>query len=93
MVKPFRRMQARLVELAQGVEEGLLSACFLNDPDFFELEKEPIFSCSWVFLAPTPEIPKPGDYVFRHILNPSHIVVRGGRVKGQPLSNLLLFGR
>jgi len=83
VVGAFERMRAKLEELAQGVEEGLLPAWIFNDPDLFELEKERIFSRSWVFLAHASEIPKPGDYVLRYILNNPYIVVRGedGKVR------------
>ncbi|WP_243095114.1 Rieske 2Fe-2S domain-containing protein, partial [Thermus thalpophilus] len=70
-------------ELAEGLEQGLVPAGIFNDPEVFELEKERIFSRSWIFLAHASEIPAPGDYVLRYILNNAFIVVRGedGRIR------------
>lgn len=65
-----------LQELAEGLEEGLVPAGILNDPEVFAWEQERIFSRSWIYLGHTSEIPSPGDYVLRYILNNAFILVR-----------------
>ncbi len=57
-------------------EEGKLLAKVYNDPSIFELEAKKIFSKTWIFLAHETEIPWPGDYVLRRIINDSFIVTR-----------------
>ena len=57
-------------------EEGKLLAKVYNEPSIFELEAKKIFSKTWIFLAHESEIPWPGDYVLRRIINDSFIVTR-----------------
>jgi phenylpropionate dioxygenase-like ring-hydroxylating dioxygenase large terminal subunit len=57
-------------------EEGKLLAKVYNAPEIFELEAKKIFSKTWIFLAHETEIPWPGDYVLRRIINDSFIVTR-----------------
>jgi len=71
-----QRLQELLEGLERGLEEGLIPAGIFNDPELFELEASRIFSRSWVYLAHVSEIPSPGDYVLRYILNNAFIVVR-----------------
>src|SRR5262249_15626308 len=49
------------------------------DPHHFELEREKIFSRVWLNVGRQEEIPKPGDYVVKHldVCNTSILVVRG----------------
>src|SRR5713226_6232926 len=54
----------------------MLPARVFNDADIHELEKERIFSRTWMFLAHESEIAKPGDYVQRYIADDSFIVAR-----------------
>jgi phenylpropionate dioxygenase-like ring-hydroxylating dioxygenase large terminal subunit len=62
--------------LAATIAAGKIPAGIYSDPAIFELEKERLFSRSWQFLAHTSEIPDPGDYVVRRIIDDSFIVVR-----------------
>lgn len=57
-------------------EEGKLLAKIYNQSDIFEMERKNIFAKTWVFLAHETEIPDPGDYVVRRIVNDSFIVSR-----------------
>ena len=57
-------------------EEGKLLAKVYNEPAIFELEAKKIFSKTWIFLAHESEIPWPGDYVLRRVINDSFIVTR-----------------
>jgi phenylpropionate dioxygenase-like ring-hydroxylating dioxygenase large terminal subunit len=65
------------------IGRGMIPAYVYSDTDVFALEQEQIFGRSWVFLAHESEIPDPGDYVVRRVLDDSFIVVRdeSGRVK------------
>ncbi|WP_319455887.1 MULTISPECIES: aromatic ring-hydroxylating dioxygenase subunit alpha [unclassified Mycobacterium] len=68
---------AALVEdVARALQDGRMPAGVYNDVDIFEMEKHRIFRRSWAFLAHESEIPNPGDYVVRYIVDDSFIVVR-----------------
>lgn len=58
-------------------EEAKLLAKVYNEPGIFELDVKEIFARTWVFLAHETEIPDPGDYVVRRIINDSFIITRG----------------
>lgn len=72
-----------LSEIAGVIKTGMVPAYIYSDPEVFEREREHLFSRAWVFLAHESEIPRPGDYVVRRVLNDSFIVVRDdtGRVR------------
>jgi phenylpropionate dioxygenase-like ring-hydroxylating dioxygenase large terminal subunit len=57
-------------------EESKLLAKVYNEPSIFEMEAKKIFQKTWVFLAHESEIPWPGDYVLRRIIDDSFIVAR-----------------
>ena len=57
-------------------EESKLLAKVYNEPSIFEMEAKKIFQKTWVFLAHETEIPWPGDYVLRRIIDDSFIVAR-----------------
>lgn len=56
--------------------DSFLLPSLFSDPHVYELEKERIFYKNWVFLAHDSEIPNPGDYVVRYIVDDPFIVVR-----------------
>ena len=58
------------------VRRGMIPAHVYGDPEIFALERDRLFSRSWVYLAHESEIPDPGDYVVRRVLTDSFIVVR-----------------
>ncbi len=53
------------------------------DPEFFELERQVIFSKNWHLVCHVNDVAKPGDYLTFKFLNESILVVRGtdGRVR------------
>ncbi len=55
---------------------GRLPAGIYSDPGVHQLERDRLFSRTWQFLAHESEIPEPGDYVVRRIVDDSFIVVR-----------------
>lgn len=59
-----------------GVRRGMVPAHIYNDEQIFALEKERLFGRAWIFVAHESEIPAAGDYVVRHVLDDSFIVVR-----------------
>ena len=66
-----------MTTIAAHIERGMIPAYVYSDPDVFELERERICSArAWVFLAHESEIPAPGDYVVRRVVDDSFIVVR-----------------
>ncbi|MBO0731327.1 MAG: aromatic ring-hydroxylating dioxygenase subunit alpha [Acidimicrobiaceae bacterium] len=62
--------------LLEQVRAGRFPAGIYSDPDLHAAEREHLFSRAWQFLAHESEIPKPGDFVVRHILDDSFIVAR-----------------
>lgn len=70
-------------KMLEDVRRGMIPAYVYNDDEVFELEKERVFNRSWVFLAHESEVPEPGDYVVRRVLEDSFIVARdeGGTVR------------
>jgi phenylpropionate dioxygenase-like ring-hydroxylating dioxygenase large terminal subunit len=65
--------QARVLD---DVRRGMIPAHIYNDSEIFELEKERLFSRAWIFVGHESEIPAPGDYVVRRVLDDSFIVIR-----------------
>ena len=63
-------------QLVDRVRAGKIPAGVYSEASIHELERERLFSRSWQFLAHESEIPNPGDYVMRRILDDSFIVVR-----------------
>lgn len=58
------------------VRRGMIPAHIYNDEAIFQKEKSNLFSRAWLFVAHESEIPQPGDYVVRKVLDDSFIVVR-----------------
>ena len=67
---------ALAADIGRDIRRGMIPAHVYSDPDVFELERERLFARAWVFLAHESEVPSPGDYVVRRILDDSFIVVR-----------------
>ena len=68
---------ARLAEAAELLDGGYVPSWIYHDPLLFELEKERLFGHTWVFLAHETELPEPGDFVVRSIVDDSVLLVRG----------------
>ncbi len=64
------------------VRNGMIPPAIYSDPEVFALERERVFGQSWMYLAHESEIPHPGDYVVRRIVDDSFIVARddGGTI-------------
>ena len=65
-----------LSSIVSQVRRGMVPAHVYDDPEIFALERDRLFTRSWVFLAHESEIPEPGDYVVRRVLADSFIVAR-----------------
>jgi len=70
------RTDELVTSIERHIADGMVPAHVYSDPTVFELERERLFGRSWVFLAHESEIPSPGDYVVRRIVDDSFIVVR-----------------
>ncbi len=79
-----------LAAVVDNVRRGLIPAHLYNDPGLFELEQQRLFSRAWVFLGHESEIPVPGDYVVRRIVQDSFIVVRDEAGTVRVLFNMCL---
>jgi phenylpropionate dioxygenase-like ring-hydroxylating dioxygenase large terminal subunit len=67
---------AILDDMQRLLPDGEIPAAIFNDPDVFALEREKVFARSWVYLGHESEIPEPGDYVLRYIVDDPYVVVR-----------------
>lgn len=76
--------------VAEALNAGMVPAAIYSDPEIFDLERDRIFPRTWQFLAHTSEIPEPGDYVVRRILEDSFIVVRDESGEVRVLLNMCL---
>jgi phenylpropionate dioxygenase-like ring-hydroxylating dioxygenase large terminal subunit len=79
-----------LAALFADVRRGMIPAHIYNDEEIFRLERERLFSRAWVFVGHESEIPHPGDYVVRRVLDDSFIVSRGEDGQVRALFNMCL---
>lgn len=79
-----------LGELTAQIDRGLIPAYAYSDPELFEIERDQVFGRSWVYLGHESEIPAPGDYVVRRIVDDSFIVVRDEAGQLRVLFNMCL---
>ncbi len=76
--------------IGEKIKNGKVPNTIYNSPEIFELEKERIFGKAWVFVAHESEIPNPGDYVVRNIVDDSFIVTRSDDKKVRVFLNVCL---
>jgi phenylpropionate dioxygenase-like ring-hydroxylating dioxygenase large terminal subunit len=76
--------------LLDDVRRGMIPAHIYNDEEIFRLERDRVFGRSWMFVAHESEIPSPGDYVVRRVLDDSFIVVRDEHGLVRALFNMCL---
>ena len=81
-------MMVDLSKVIADVREGWIPGSIYSHPDIFEVERERVFSRTWVLLAHESEVPEPGDYVVRRILDDSFIVVRDESGRTRALVNV-----
>lgn len=74
----------------RDVRRGMIPAHVYNDAEIFRLERERVFGRTWMFVGHTSEIPSPGDYVVRRVLDDSFIVVRDESGEVRALFNMCL---
>ncbi|WP_431791014.1 Rieske 2Fe-2S domain-containing protein [Kocuria palustris] len=74
----------------EDVRRGMIPAHIYNDKEIFELEKERLFSRSWLFVAHESEVPEAGDYVVRRVLEDSFIISRDEKGQVRALFNMCL---
>lgn len=72
------------------VRRGMIPAHIYNDREIFRLEQERLFERAWVFVAHESEIPSPGDYVVRHVLEDSFIISRDAQGDVRAMFNMCL---
>jgi len=72
------------------VRRGMIPAHIYNDSELFALEKERLFARSWLFIAHESEVPQPGDYVVRRVLDDSFIISRGSSGQVRAMFNMCL---
>jgi phenylpropionate dioxygenase-like ring-hydroxylating dioxygenase large terminal subunit len=77
-------------EILTDVRRGMTPALVYSDPEVFALEKRHIFGRAWMFMAHESEIPDPGDYVVRRIVDDSFIVCRDEQGRVRVLFNMCL---
>ena len=72
------------------VRRGMIPAHIYNDEEIFRLERERLFGRAWIFVGHESEVPQPGDYVVRRVLQDSFIVTRGEDGQVRALFNMCL---
>ena len=77
-------------QVFDDVRRGMIPAHIYNDSAIFELEKERLFSRTWLFAAHESEIPQDGDYVVRRVLNDSFIIARDSQGEIRAMFNMCL---
>jgi phenylpropionate dioxygenase-like ring-hydroxylating dioxygenase large terminal subunit len=83
-------MTAQLEPIVEELRRGMIPATIYSDAEIFAREREQVFGRAWLFLAHESEIPEPGDYVVRRIVDDSFIVVRDEDGKVRVLFNMCL---
>lgn len=83
-------MELDIDRIAADLQAGLIPAEIYNDADVHAAERERLFPRSWVFVAHESEIPYPGDYVVRSVLDDSFIVARDEHGQLRALYNMCL---
>lgn len=76
--------------IAADLRRGLIPAEIYNDAEVHAAERERLFPRSWVFVAHESEIPYPGDYVVRSVLDDSFIIARDEHGQLRALYNMCL---
>lgn len=79
-----------LERIVESVNDGMVPPAIYSDEEIFRLERERVFGRSWMYLAHESEIPEPGDYVVRRIVEDSFIVVRDEDGEVRVLANVCL---
>ena len=76
--------------ILRDVRRGMIPAHIYNDEEIFRLERERLFSRVWTFVGHESEIPWPGDYVVRRVLDDSFIIARGEDGQVRAMFNMCL---
>lgn len=66
-----------MIDYKTLVQDDRIHASLYTAPPVFDDEMERIFHRGWVFVAHESEIPRPGDYVTRHVGTEPVTMVRG----------------
>jgi phenylpropionate dioxygenase-like ring-hydroxylating dioxygenase large terminal subunit len=66
-----------MIDYKALVQDDRIHASLYTDPRVFTDEMERIFHRGWVFVGHDTEIPRPGDYVTRHVGSEPVVMVRG----------------
>lgn len=65
-----------------------LEAPFYIDPSIYDLDVDLVFSRHWIFVAPEPTMPEPGDYITVQIGRNSVLLVRGDDMQVRAFHNV-----
>jgi nitrite reductase/ring-hydroxylating ferredoxin subunit len=65
------------IDYKELVQDDRIHASLYTDPRIFEEEMERIFHRGWVFVGHDSEVPRPGDFITRHVGQEPVIMVRG----------------
>lgn len=76
--------------LLRDVRRGMIPAHIYNDEEVFKLERERLFNRAWLFVGHESEVPQPGDYVVRRVLEDSFIIARGEDGQVRAMFNMCL---
>ena len=71
------RLEQSLARMGNELAQGLVPLWIYNDGDLHLAEQDRIFGQQWIFMAHETEIPDPGDFIVRSIVDDRFIIVRG----------------
>lgn len=74
-------------QIKEKIEEGQYPQWLIADPDIFQLEKEQIFSKTWLFLGHESELNEPGSFVTRMLDDNPVILMKNKENKIQAFLN------
>ena len=74
--------------LTEPVRDGFIPAHIYCDDEVFALERDRLFARSWVFVAHTSELPNPGDFVVRRVIDDSFLITRDAEGEIRALFNM-----
>jgi phenylpropionate dioxygenase-like ring-hydroxylating dioxygenase large terminal subunit len=77
-------------QVLADVRRGMIPAHIYHDEEIFRLERDRVFGRSWMFVGHESEVPHPGDYVVRRVLDDSFIVARGEDGQVRAMFNMCL---
>src|SRR5262249_38774819 len=69
--------QGAAISLDDAALVQTIPASYYRDPEIFQEEREKVFFKTWQLVGHVSELPKPGDYRVKTILDQEVVIIRG----------------